>query len=160
MKILMVCLGNICRSPIAEGIMIEKLKKYNIHFQIDSAGTGGWHVGSAPDNRSIKVASENGIDISNQVCRAITNEDYEDYDYLFAMDTSIYKTLNERSPGLEYLSKIKLICDINENYDGSSDENMNVPDPYTGELNDFRIVFRMLDLLCEKWAGKLIKSHS
>ena len=160
MKILMVCLGNICRSPLAEGIMIEKLKKYNIHFQIDSAGTGGWHVGSAPDKRSIKVASENGIDISYQLCRAITNEDYEEYDYLFAMDTSIYKTLNERSPGIEYLEKIKLICDINEDYDGSNDDKMTVPDPYTGELNDFRIVYRMLDLLCEKWAEKLIKRHS
>jgi protein-tyrosine phosphatase len=160
MKILMVCLGNICRSPLAEGIMIEKLKKYNIHFQIDSAGTGGWHVGSAPDKRSIKVASENGIDISNQVCRTITNEDYEEYDYLFAMDNSIYKTLNERSPGIEYLEKIKLICDINEDYDGSNDDKMTVPDPYTGELNDFRIVYRMLDLLCEKWAEKLIKRHS
>ena len=156
----MVCLGNICRSPLAEGIMIEKLKKYNIHFQIDSAGTGGWHVGSAPDKRSIKVASENGIDISNQVCRTITNEDYEEYDYLFAMDNSIYKTLNERSPGIEYLEKIKLICDINEDYDGSNDDKMTVPDPYTGELNDFRIVYRMLDLLCEKWAEKLIKRHS
>jgi protein-tyrosine phosphatase len=160
MKILMVCLGNICRSPLAEGIMIEKLKKYNIHFQIDSAGTGGWHVGSAPDKRSIKVASENGIDISNQLCRAITNEDYEEYDYLFAMDTSIYKTLNERSPGIEYLEKIKLICDTNEDYDGSNDDKMTVHDPYTGELNDFRIVYRMLDLLCEKWAEKLIKRHS
>ena len=160
MKILMVCLGNICRSPLAEGIMIEKLKKYNIHFQIDSAGTGGWHVGSAPDKRSIKVASENGIDISNQLCRAITNEDYEEYDYLFAMDTNIYKTLNERSPGIEYLEKIQLICDINEDYDGSNDDKMTVPDPYTGELNDFRIVYRMLDLLCEKWAEKLIKRHS
>ena len=60
----MVCLGNICRSPLAEGIMIEKLKKYNIYFQVDSAGTGGWHVGSAPDKRSIKVGTENGIDIS------------------------------------------------------------------------------------------------
>jgi len=160
MKILMVCLGNICRSPLAEGIMIEKLKKYNIHFQIDSAGTGGWHVGSAPDKRSIKVASENGIDISNQLCRAITNEDYEEYDYLFAMDTSIYKTLNERSPRIEYLAKLKLICDINEDYDGSNHDKMTVPDPYTGELNDFRIVYRMLDLLCEKWAEKLIKRHS
>jgi protein-tyrosine phosphatase len=160
MKILMVCLGNICRSPLAEGIMIEKLKKYNIYFQVDSAGTGGWHVGSAPDKRSIKVGTENGIDISNQVCRALVSEDYEDYDYLFAMDTSIYKTLNERSPSPEYLNKIKLICDINENYDGSSDENMDVPDPYTGEINDFRIVYRMLDLLCEKWAEKLINNHS
>lgn len=160
MKILMVCLGNICRSPLAEGIMIEKLKKYNIHFQVDSAGTGGWHVGSAPDKRSIQVASENGITISGQVCRAIVNEDYDYYDYLFAMDTSIYKTLQERTPGLEYLSKIKLICDLQENYDGSNSENMNVPDPYTGDLNDFRIVYRMLDLLCEKWAKKLITQHT
>jgi protein-tyrosine-phosphatase len=76
------------------------------------------------------------------------------------MDTSIYKTLNERSPGIEYLEKIKLICDINEDYDGSNDDKMTVPDPYTGELNDFRIVYRMLDLLCEKWAEKLIKRHS
>jgi protein-tyrosine phosphatase len=160
MKILMVCLGNICRSPLAEGIMIEKLKKYKIYFQVDSAGTGGWHVGSAPDKRSIKVGTENGIDISNQVCRALVSEDYEEYDYIFAMDTSIYKTLYERSPSPEYLNKIKLICDINENYDGSSDENMDVPDPYTGEINDFRIVYRMLDLLCEKWAEKLINNHS
>ena len=155
MKILMVCLGNICRSPLAEGLMIEKLNKYGIYSIIDSAGTGGWHVGSAPDKRSIKVAAENGIDISQQKCRTLKSDDYEEYDYLFAMDTSIYQALQERSPGFEYLSKIKLICDINENYDGTNKENMDVPDPYTGDLNDFRIVFRMLDNLCEKWASKL-----
>lgn len=155
----MVCLGNICRSPLAEGLMIEKLSKYNIYFQVDSAGTGGWHVGSAPDKRSIKVAAEHGLDISNQVCRKISSEDFEEFDYLFAMDTSIYKSLQESSPSPEYFHKIKLICDINEEYNGSSTENMDVPDPYTGEINDFRIVYQMLHNLCEKWADKLIKQQ-
>ena len=156
----MVCLGNICRSPLAEGIMIEKLKKYDIFFQVDSAGTGGWHVGAAPDKRSIQVANENKLDITHQRCREISAEDYEEFDYLFAMDTSVFRTMQERSPGPEYLSKIKLICDVNETYNGESDENMDVPDPYTGDINDFRIVYRMLDLLCEKWATQLIERTS
>ncbi len=156
MKILMVCLGNICRSPLAEGLMIEKLNKYAIYFQVDSAGTGGWHIGSAPDKRSIKIAAENGLDISKQTCRVIVDEDYQEFDYLFAMDISIYQTLLERSPNPEHLEKIKLICDINEAYDGTEMENMDVPDPYTGDLNDFRIIYRMLNNLCEKWAAKLV----
>ncbi|MFM7016050.1 MAG: low molecular weight protein-tyrosine-phosphatase [Bacteroidota bacterium] len=158
MKILMVCLGNICRSPLAEGLMIEKLSQYNIYFQVDSAGTGGWHVGSAPDKRSISVAAENGLDIGKQVCRKIDEQDYESFDYLFAMDTSVYRTLHAQSPRPEYLRKIKLICDINEEFDGSNSENMDVPDPYTGQLNDFRIVYRMLNNLCEKWADKLVNN--
>jgi protein-tyrosine phosphatase len=88
MKILMVCLGNICRSPLAQGILEHKLKERNLDWKVDSAGTGGWHSGEKPDKRSISIAKKYGIDISKQQARKLNGYDLENFDILYAMDAS------------------------------------------------------------------------
>lgn len=143
MKILMVCLGNICRSPLAEGILKEKVRKHKLDWQVDSAGTGGWHIGSLPDNRSIQVAKKFGIDITDQRARKIRSTDFEEFDVIFAMDTSNYNDLC-RYALAEEREKIKLIME--ESKPGSK---VSVPDPYWDD-NGFEQVFKMLDEACEQ----------
>ncbi len=130
-KILMVCLGNICRSPLAEGILSSKL---NHEFIVDSAGTGDWHTGEKPDKRSIEVAKKHGIDISYQRARQIKKSDLEEFDLIFAMDESNYLNLLAMTTDEHQKEKIKMIL-------GDS----NVPDPYYGGLSDFEHVFELLD---------------
>jgi protein-tyrosine phosphatase len=144
MKILMVCLGNICRSPLAEGILKHKCKQQQLDWYIDSAATGKWHLGSAPDNRSVLVAKKHNIDISQQRARSVRSTDYEEFDIIFAMDTSNLKNLKSWALDTSEENKIKLIME--EVY---PDEWMSVPDPY---LNDdgFEEVFQMLDKACDK----------
>ena len=107
----MVCLGNICRSPVAEGVMKAKAKEYEIKVNIDSAGTSGWHDGAAPDERSLSNAAENGIDISKQKSRKVVLSDFEVFDILFAMDESNYNNLLNMAPE-KYHHKIKMILNI------------------------------------------------
>jgi protein-tyrosine phosphatase len=144
MKVLMVCLGNICRSPLAEGIMRHKCRQKKLDWSIDSAGTGKWHLGAAPDKRSVDVAAKQGIDISGQRARSINSSDYEEFDLIFAMDISNYKDLMRWAFDKEEENKIKLIMD--EVY---PDENISVPDPYF-DNNGFQTVFDMLDKACDK----------
>lgn len=149
-KILMVCLGNICRSPLAHGILESKLSKKD--FFVDSAGTGGWHAGELPDKRSIKTAKEKGIDITNQRARKFLKSDFSDFDYIYVMDMSNYKNVIELAPNEDAKSKVKLI--LNEIF---PNENVEVPDPYYGEQEGFYNVFDMLDKACELIANKLTK---
>ena len=151
-KILMVCLGNICRSPLAEGILASKLPSDK--FIIDSAGTGDWHVGSQPDKRSIAIAKQKGLDISCQKARQFTIQDFIEYDYIFAMDGSNYQNILALAPNQKSKEKVKLI--LNELFEN---ENADVPDPYFGLENGFEIVYEMLDEVCENIADKLKKKH-
>lgn len=144
----MVCLGNICRSPLAEGILASKLP--SDHFKVDSAGTGNYHLGKKPDSRSIQVAKANGIDISKQRARQFIAQDYEEYDYIFAMDGSNLQHILALAPNPKEKEKVKLI--LNELFDN---ENADVPDPYFGLENGFEIVYNMLDEACEVIAKKL-----
>lgn len=146
-KILMVCLGNICRSPLAEGIMKSKLPS---DYIVDSAGTGGWHAGELPDKRSISIAKEKGIDITYQRARKFTKRDFEDFDSIFVMDNSNYKTILALAPNDNVKSKVKLI--LNEIY---PNKNLDVPDPYYGGQDGFENVFNLLELACEEIARKL-----
>jgi protein-tyrosine phosphatase len=152
-KILMVCLGNICRSPIAEGIMASKLPKDS--FIVDSCGTGNWHIGQQPDLRSISVSKKNGLDISNQKCRQIEIADFDIFDYIYVMDEKNYSDVIALSKNEIQKSKVVLI--LNELL---PNENKNVPDPYFGLENGFELVYKMLDETCEIIAKKLIKKHS
>jgi len=140
-KILMVCLGNICRSPLAEGILQSKLPR-NL-FTVDSAGTATYHVGEAPDNRSIEVAINNNIDISKQRARQFTRDDFDRFDYIFAMDNSNYKNITKLARNTEDLSKVKLI--LNESH---PQKNRDVPDPYYGGEEGFEKVYHLLDEAC------------
>ncbi|CAN1497622.1 Wzb Protein-tyrosine-phosphatase [Flavobacteriaceae bacterium] len=152
-KILMVCLGNICRSPIAEGLLSSKLPKDT--FIVDSCGTGNWHVGKQPDLRSISISKKNGLDISNQKCRQIESADFDTFDYIYVMDGSNYSDVVSLSQNDSQKNKVKLI--LNELF---PNENMDVPDPYFGLENGFELVYKMLDETCEIIAKKLIEKHS
>ncbi len=140
----MVCLGNICRSPLAEGILSAKAKSKNLNWEVDSAGTGGWHSGEMPDRRSIEIAKKNGIDITNQRARKVRSTDFEDFDYIFAMDTNNFQDLIKWTLDDAERAKIKLI--LNEIY---PNEERSVPDPYWDD-NGFEKVFKMLDAACSK----------
>jgi len=151
-KILMVCLGNICRSPLAEGLLSAKLP--NDKFIIDSAGTGAYHVGKQPDQRSIQVAKKHGIDITSQKARQFTSRDFENFDYIFAMDNSNYDNILDLAINEAHKAKVDMI--LNHLFPG---ENVDVPDPYYGLQNGFDMVFEMLDETCSILAKKLIEKH-
>ena len=152
-KILMVCLGNICRSPIAEGLLSSKLPKDT--FIVASCGTGNWHIGKQPDLRSIAVTKKYGLDISTQKCRQIETGDFDTFDYIYVMDGSNYSDVVALSQNDSQKNKVKLI--LNELF---PNENMDVPDPYFGLENGFELVYKMLDETCEIIAKKLIEKHS
>ena len=152
-KILMVCLGNICRSPLAEGILASKLPKDK--FKVDSAGTGSWHIGRKPDERSISTAKKNKIDISHQKGRQFAVRDFDAFDYIYVMDNSNYNDVVFLAKNPEQRNKVQLI--LNELFPG---ENVDVPDPYYGLPNGFDNVYEMLDQACELIAKKLIAKHS
>ena len=137
-KILMVCLGNICRSPLAEGLLATKLPKDK--FIVDSAGTGNYHIGKEPDQRSIMTAQKNGLDITNQKARQFTPRDFEDFDYIYVMDNSNYDDVIELAKNEQHKQKVQLI--LNDLFPG---DNVDVPDPYYGLQNGFDMVYEMLD---------------
>lgn len=151
-KILMVCLGNICRSPLAEGILASKLPRNK--FTVDSAGTGDWHIGHAPDSRSIAAAKNHDLDITNQKARQFKVEDFDEYDYIYVMDQSNYKNVINLAKNQKNKDKVQII--LNELYPS---ENVDVPDPYFGMSNGFEIVYNMLNEVCDIIAGKLIDKH-
>ena len=147
-KVLMVCLGNICRSPLAEGLLKSKVDTNQI--QVDSAGTGGWHVGDLPDPRSIAVAKKNHIDITDQRGRKFSTYDFETYDHIFVMDNSNYRDVIALANSGKEKRKVQRILDTI--FPG---ENVDVPDPYYGGENGFEDVFKMLDEACAKIADRI-----
>ncbi|WP_042247578.1 low molecular weight protein-tyrosine-phosphatase [Nonlabens ulvanivorans] len=147
-SILMVCLGNICRSPLAEGIMRSKLNFTK--FSIDSAGTSGSHRGQAPDKRSIAVAKKNGLDISSQASRKLVAEDLVKFDYIFVMDNSNYRDVIALAQNDEQRAKVHKILDW-----AFPNEDLDVPDPYYGGDSGFENVYRMLDHVTDVVAKKL-----
>lgn len=147
-NILMVCLGNICRSPLAEGILQHKLP--NNHFKVESAGTSNYHIGELPDNRSIEVAKKHGIDITNQRGRQFKVSDFEVFNYIYVMDSSNYKNVISLARNDEDKSKVRLILNELDN------ELINVPDPYYGGDSGFENVFQLLNNACDRIYQNLI----
>ncbi len=143
MKILMVCLGNICRSPLAEGILASKTR--HLKVSVDSAGTAGYHIGSPPDSRSIKIASKYNIDLRNQRARQFNRSDFEEFDIIYAMDTNNYAHLIALANNQKERRKIRMI--LNEINPGLHES---VPDPYYGGDNGFQEVYNILEKACEK----------
>lgn len=125
MKILFVCLGNICRSPLAQGILEHKVKELKLDWEVDSAGTGSWHIGEPPDYRSVAVAKQFNIDISNQRARQLSIRDFEDYDYILPMDETNLKDINYVAKTIPARATIKSVMDF---MPGNSSRI--VPDPY------------------------------
>ncbi|PSG88039.1 protein-tyrosine-phosphatase [Aurantibacter aestuarii] len=144
----MVCLGNICRSPLAEGILKSKLPQDQ--FFIDSAGTSNYHIGASPDNRSVNIARHNDIDICLQKARQFTKQDFKDFDIIYAMDNSNYRDITALATTEDEKNKVKLI--LNETSPG---ENKDVPDPYHDTQKGFETVFNMLNEACEVIAKRL-----
>ncbi|VXC33268.1 low molecular weight protein-tyrosine-phosphatase [Maribacter litoralis] len=147
MKVLMVCLGNICRSPLAEGILKSKVDTAKVF--VDSAGTAGYHIGNAPDPRSIKVAQNHNIDISSQVCRRFIVSDFDTFDLIYAMDKSNYGNIIGMARNKADAEKVKLL--LNE-IDATDQE---VPDPYYDADDGFETVFQLIDKACTNIADKL-----
>ncbi len=152
MKILMVCLGNICRSPMAEGVLRNKLKAQGIDWTVDSAGTGAWHVGDSPDRRAIETAKAHGIDISAQRARQINEDDFEAFDLILAMDESVYNDI-QRMQNSDH-DKVKLI--MNFAYPG---KRLNVPDPYYNDKG-FEEVFELLDMATDGIINQLSEKEN
>ncbi|MGM1428196.1 low molecular weight protein-tyrosine-phosphatase [Sphingobacterium lactis] len=138
MKILMVCLGNICRSPLAHGILEFKAKEAGLSWEIDSAGTGDWHVGQAPDKRSIAIAKDRGIDISGQRAQFFVPELFAKFDKILVMDRQNYADVIALAPTPEDVDKVTLFLD-----------NDIVPDPYY-DNNMFGPVFELIEARCEQ----------
>lgn len=151
-KVLMVCLGNICRSPLAHGILESKLPKDS--FYVDSAGTANYHVGHSPDKRSILVAKQNNIDISHQQARQFKTSDFKTFNYIYVMDQSNYNNVVALAKKNADIAKVKLILE-----EDSGITNKRVPDPYYGDISDFEHVFELLDKACTKIATQLINKN-
>jgi low molecular weight protein-tyrosine phosphatase len=148
-SVLFVCLGNICRSPLAEGVFRHQLEKAERNdIRVDSAGTGAWHLGDPPDPRSIETAARHGLDITGQRARKLTTADFSEHDIILAMDRSNRDTLLARAPA-SARGRVHLFMEI------AFGETRDVPDPYYGPGDGFEAVYRMLDegssALIGKW---------
>jgi protein-tyrosine phosphatase len=136
MKILMVCLGNICRSPLAHGVLEHLVQKKKLEWEIDSAGTGNWHIGEQPDKRSIAVARKYGVDISNQACRQFQSDDFEKFDHILVMDQNNLSDVISLAQSDADFGKVRLFL-----------KNGIVPDPYHDD-NQFDPVYQMIEKRC------------
>ena len=143
----MVCLGNICRSPLAEGIL--KLKVDSQKYFIDSAGTGRYHIGSLPDSRSIAVARKNNLDITYQRCRQFGVSDFDEFDIIYVMDNSNKRDVLALARDDTDKAKVQMI--LNELF---PNENVDVPDPYLGGDQGFEKVYELLEEACSAIAKK------
>lgn len=150
----MVCIGNICRSPLAEGILKDKLAKSGLDFIIDSAGIISYHAGEEPDYRSIETARRHGIDISGQIARKFSPDDFEKFDLIFAMDNEVSDELISLAKSSGHRKKIHLFLEYAGYKSGSI-----VPDPYYGTKNDFENVFLLIDDACDKMVNKFLKKN-
>jgi protein-tyrosine phosphatase len=143
-KILFVCLGNICRSPLAEGIMLHLNNKHNLKLEIDSAGTSNYHIGESPDGRTISNALKNGINLSFLKARQFTLNDFDYFDHIFVMDKNNLNHLLSLTKNEIHKNKVSLF--LNSVY---PNKNLEVPDPYYGLEKDFEAVFQLVYKACE-----------
>lgn len=144
----MVCLGNICRSPLAEGLLKSKVDPDSV--LVDSAGTGGYHIGSGPDPRSVEVALKNNIDIRQQRCRIFSKNDFSQFDLIYVMDHSNYSDIIAMADDQNQIRKVRLLL---EEIELGTRE---VPDPYYGGERGFELVFDMIDKACDAVAKRIL----
>ena len=149
MKILMVCLGNICRSPLAEGIMQKKVMDAGLNWTVESTGTNGFHVGEAPHHLSQKVAKQNGINISRQIASKFKKEDLDQYDIIYSMAADVATEMSRVADDKKIASKTILFLD--ELYPG---QNLDVPDPWFGDEDGYHEVYELINKTCDAIIGK------
>ena len=152
MKILVVCLGNICRSPLAEGILKSKLPE---NFTVDSAGTISLHEGEHPDKRAVETAESHGISIGKQKSRPITKKDFEAFNKIYCMDLSVYEDVISMAKNEEQRTKVALFLEEAE----IPENNYEVFDPYWSGLDGFEKVYALLEEASEKIKSKLLNNH-
>ena len=140
MKILMVCLGNICRSPLADGLLRKKVKDHSLAVEVDSAGTGDWHLGDPPDDRMRATAKANGLSIDELRGRQFEVADFDRFDQIYVMDQSNYKNVVALARNEEDKEKVDLLLNLS-----NPNKNLEVPDPYFGGDEGFQQVFNMVD---------------
>ncbi len=144
MKILMVCLGNICRSPIAEGVLQHKAEEHKLDWQVDSAGTESYHIGSAPHRHSQEVCMQHGISIAHQKARQFNRKDFERYDKIYAMAKDVYEEIETHATSADDMNKVELF--LNELNPG---KNESVTDPYYGGADGYIFVYDIIDKTCD-----------
>ena len=145
MKILMVCLGNICRSPLAEGILKHKAREAGLNWTVDSAGTNSYHIGEPPHRLSQKVAKLNGVDICDQRARRFVKEDFDRYDKIYAMADDVIDDIKWIAKEKYDPAKIDLF--LNELHPG---KNKSVPDPWYGTEPGYHEVYKLIDETCNR----------
>lgn len=155
MKILMVCLGNICRSPLAEGILQKKADEAGLNWTVESAGTNGFHCGEAPHHLSQKVAKANGIDISSQISRQFTAADFAQYDKIYAMADDV--AMEIKRIGSHHFNEKKVDYFLNELEPGS---NKNVPDPWYGDEDGYVEVYNLINNACDAIIKNYLTNNS
>lgn len=148
----MVCLGNICRSPMAEGLMRSKIEKYQLNVDVDSAGFESFHTGDSPDFRAIREMKRNGIDISEQRSRLFKKSDFEEFDRIYVMDSTNYNDVKSMAANPSQMNKVDYILNLI-----SPESNTPVPDPYYGGETGFAKTFQLLDSATELIAIELMK---
>lgn len=146
----MVCLGNICRSPMAEGVLRARIEQAGKKAIVDSAGTSDYHIGESPDFRAIRTLEKRGIDISGLSARQFTVKDFDDFDFIYAMDASNLMNILSLARSDDDRKKVSLI--LNESHPGS---NRSVPDPYYGGMEGFDEVYTLLNDVSTIILGKL-----
>jgi len=144
MRILMVCLGNICRSPIAEGVLRHKVKQHGLDWVVESAGTESYHIGEMPHRSSQKICMAHGIDISGFRARKFTADAFEEYDIIYAMAQDVYREIKHIGGRAADMDKVELF--LNALHSGC---NESVPDPYYGAEEGFKTVYNMIDKACD-----------
>lgn len=151
-KILFVCLGNICRSPLAEGIMLQYIKEKELPLIVDSAAIESYHIGEHPDRRTIKNALKHNFDISHLVARQFKIKDFDEFDKIYVMDSSHYNYLKRLAPDKNiFQQKVDYLMNI-----VYPNQNIEIPDPYYGTEEDFETVFQMIHSACQK----LVENYS
>lgn len=147
----MVCLGNICRSPIADGLLLRKIKEQNLDAQVDSAGTANYHIGKAPDLRMIQTAAAHGTPIEFLRARQFSNQDFENFDYILVMDQSNYENVIRLAQSADDRNKVQFLLDYLY-----PNQKAAVPDPYYGSLEDFEQVYLLVDTATDALILKLL----
>jgi protein-tyrosine phosphatase len=150
----MVCLGNICRSPLADGILLRKIKEQSLDVIVDSAGTANYHIGKAPDHRMIQTAAKHGTTLSFLRARQFTSKDFQNFDHILVMDQSNYDNVAKLAHHSDDLKKVEFFLQYLY-----PNQKAAVPDPYYGTLKDFEEVYQLVDKATDALIQKLIHEH-